>query len=858
MKKPVRKIFIAIPIIAVLLSIGYIVNYYLHRDDGYLYLDDGHSQEKYSTPVQMPANHPDISDVKSEKFPAENAYCLTCHQGIEPSRPLESDMMKQILDKGKVLGDPNGCVICHGGNPKETKNKELAHSGAPKGNALKEFTPVPAALQVNENTCGLCHKDHTYSVRRSMMNTDAGKMKAITWSFGIGTENKNHIYGDHDIDDPDGSEPRFGSDIYKAYMREMAASFPGQYPKELKKIPEVSLEEISKMPEQAAFTYLRNCNACHLSNKGKQDRGHYRGMGCAACHNLYSNEGFYEGGDPSISKDKPGHLMVHSMQGSRKSGIKVNGKQISGIQVSTCAACHSAGRRIGHAYQGLMALGHSDNRGPFDEKGLPQETNAGYVFKYIKSDAHHRIEKDGKKVTGMLCQDCHTTNSMHGNGNIGATTLATIEIECADCHGTPTHYPWELPLGYGDEFGKKLDMNKPRGLANEPMKVTQQFGTVYPKEDGYILSARGNALGNVVRRGDKVILHSDGGNDFEVPVLKTLSLQNKWKNPEKAKTAMVEIPKHMESLECYACHSTWAPQYYGYKYVIDYTKPSIDWLDSAENPKKNGTTPDYNNAHVMQKGAPTYGDYSHVRWENPPLGINGEGRVSPLVGVIQTVNTVIGPDGKTIVYNKVAKTAKGYNAMELAPLNPHTTSLESRECNDCHGNSVASGYGINNGVYDQKPGTARYADVVDSNGDNVSKFTKAQINAIKQLHGDFMQLIDSTGNQLQTIDSHWPLSRPLTEHQRNALARGGTCMACHQDIPNGSIPIKMLGKIAEVANLDFSSEKAHSELLRENNIMISWVKAIGISAIVLIIPIAIIAYIKRKKIIEIIKRIKRR
>ena len=152
------------------------------------------------------------------------------------------------------------------------------------------------------------------------------------------------------------------------------------------------------------------------------------------------------------------------MQGSRKSGIKINGQHLSGVQVSTCASCHSAGRRIGHAYQGLMGLGHGDNRGPFDVKGFPQESNAGYVFKYIKNDAHHRIVKDGKMVTGLLCQDCHTTNAMHGNGNIGSTTLATIEIECADCHGTPTHYPWELPLGYGDEFGKKLDMNKPRGL----------------------------------------------------------------------------------------------------------------------------------------------------------------------------------------------------------------------------------------------------------------------------------------------------------------------------------------------------------------------------------------------------------
>jgi hypothetical protein len=26
---------------------------------------------------------------------------------------------------------------------------------------------------------------------------------------------------------------------------------------------------------------------------------------------------------------------------------------------------------------------------------------------------------------------------MHGNGNIGTTTLAGVEVECADCHETP-------------------------------------------------------------------------------------------------------------------------------------------------------------------------------------------------------------------------------------------------------------------------------------------------------------------------------------------------------------------------------------------------------------------------------------
>lgn len=829
---------------------GVIVNYY------FSYWDEAKAQENTNTASFLPANHPDISKAKNLRFPAEGNYCLKCHQGIEPTRPLDSEMMKQILDKGTGMGDPNGCVVCHGGNPTETVNKDKAHSGVPEGSNLDAFTPVPGALQVNDNTCGLCHTDHTYNVHRSIMNTDAGKMKAIAWSFGIGTENKNHIYADHDIDDPDGSEPRFGSTRYKEYMKEMAVSFPGQFPKELKQIPQTELSKLNSMPEQAAFTYLRNCNACHLSNKGMQDRGHYRGMGCAACHSLYSNEGYYEGGDPSIATSHPGHLLVHAMQGTRKSAINLHGKNISGVQVSTCASCHAAGRRIGHAYQGLMALGHSDNRGPFDKNGLPQKTNGGYVFKYMRNDAHHRIEQDGKTVTGLLCQDCHTTNSMHGNGNIGTTTLATIEIECADCHGTPTHYPWELPIGYGDEFGKKLNMNEARGLADEPLEVTKKFGMIYPEEGGYLLSARGNALGNVVRRGDKVIVHSDAGHDFEAPTLKGLAKTNGWKNEIKAKTAMMAIPKHMEALECYACHSTWAAQYYGYKYVIDYTKKSIDWLESPEQVRPDGTTADYHSQYILQQGAPTYGDYSHVRWENPPLGINGEGRVTPLVGVIQTVSTVIGEDGKVITWNHVAKTKAGYDAMELAPLNPHTTSSESRECADCHGNTVAMGYGIDGGIYDAEPQIARYADAVDENGESVSRFTQAQITAIKGLHGDFMQLLTPDGKQMQTIDSHWPASMPLTASQRDVLSRAGTCLACHQDIPKGSVPMRMLGKIAEVANLSFTSEEAHSELLRENNILISWVKAVGIVCCILLVPILIVCYRKREKFRTIIKRLK--
>lgn len=775
------------------------------------------------------AVHPETGPVaEHDTFPAPGKYCLACHQGVEPPRPFSSGMMRQILARSAALGDPNGCVVCHGGQPKEIWSKYTAHAGVPEGSSLTAFTPVPGALQVNEQTCGTCHADHTYNIRRSNMNTDAGKIKAILWSWGIETENHDHLYGDHATDDPDGLVPRLGSDTYKAYMQEMSTLFPGQYPDHLQKIPAADLSRLDSLPQQAAFTYLRNCNACHLSNKGMQDRGHYRGMGCAACHNVYGNEGFYEGGDASIDKQTPGHVLVHAMQGTRKSPVSVNGKQYSGIQVSTCAACHAAGRRIGHAYQGLMALDHTDNRGPFDAEGHPQQTNAGYVFKYIRDDAHHQVDKDGRTVTGLLCQDCHVTTSMHGNGNIGTTTLATVEIECTDCHGTPTRLPWELPTGYGDEFGRIALNTRPRGLADEPMETTIRFATVYPPQDGYLLSARGNALGNVVKDSNRVIVHSATGLDFEAPLLKQIASEETWSHPVEARTAMVAVPQHIDRLECYACHSTWSPQYYGYTYGIDYRQTSVDWIDSPEIAQPDGTTADYHGRPILQPGAPAFGDYSHIRWENPPLGINGEGRVSPLTGVIQTIATVIGPKGKTILSNQVAQTAQGYNAMELAPLNPHTTSKAARECADCHGNPQAMGYGMDGGSYDATPSLARYADVVTADGEIVSRYTRPQIVALPQLHGDFMQLLDHNDRQMQTVDSHWPDARPLTVAQRDKLARQGTCAACHQDIPDGSLPMKMLGKVAEVTRLSFAPASAHAKLLRENNIGIAWVKIAAI------------------------------
>jgi len=107
---------------------------------------------------------------------SEESGCLACHQGLEPIRQPDSEMMRQIMAMGRGLGDPAGCVVCHGGDATAT-GQEGAHRG---GN----FYADPGSPWINEHTCGPCHLDHTGAQWNSLMMTEAGKIQGTTWAFG--------------------------------------------------------------------------------------------------------------------------------------------------------------------------------------------------------------------------------------------------------------------------------------------------------------------------------------------------------------------------------------------------------------------------------------------------------------------------------------------------------------------------------------------------------------------------------------------------------------------------------------------------------------------------------------------------
>ncbi len=773
-----------------------------------------------------------------DRYPDPGNGCLACHEGIEPIREHDSEMMQAIYKKGKRKGDPNGCVICHNGDATEEQNKAKAHV---------DMIRHPGSMWANDNTCGKCHDEHVYNLHRNLMQTEAGKIQGATWGWGA-LEGYDVRWGNYDLDDPDGPEPNWGTDVYKEYMHKMKKKYPQVFPDSLIELPSTDTSILREHPEQAVFTYLRGeCLRCHVGVQGKQRRGDYRGMGCAACHIPYSDEGLYEGNDPTIPKDVPGHLLVHSIQSSRKAKVTVNDITYSGIPSEQCTSCHNRGKRVGVSFLGMV---ETEFNTPWNADGSDQPKLHGKRYQYVQEDVHHRINsRDGNPKGGLLCQDCHTTISMHGNGNIDGTTLATVETECADCHGTPDKYPWELPIGFQDEYEFEIG-DEPRGVTEELLEVQEDFSTVYEVEDGYLLSARGNPYGNVVRRGNKVIVHSANGLDFEAPALKTLKEENSWRNPEKAVTAMCKIGVHIDKMECYTCHATWAPQCYGCHVQVDFSdnKSTLDWIKAGKAHHANGETAESlgQENEMMIPGKSREGR-TYVRWEDPVLGVNGEGRITPIIPGCQQITTVIGKDGEALVSNKIWRTPpgmenggeEGQRGIDMTPVQPHTISATARECISCHANPKTLGYGVGNGKYMNGYEKDNFMDLQTSDGRNLSRNSKPQIPKIGDLRMDLSQVVTREGKQLQTVGHHWPLSSPLSQHTREKMERVGVCISCHRDVPDGNVFVKATAAAGELLGMIPHTDHEHMKLLNDE---IKWAAMTRILFPVIIIVLLIMGF----------------
>lgn len=490
--------------------------------------------------------------------------------------------------------------------------------------------------------------------------------------------------------------------------------------------------------------------------------------------------------------------------------------------MESCNSCHNRGKRIGVSFQGLMEFPYGS---PYNEKGMKQPKLHTKKYLFISDDLHHQFDsREENPKGGLLCQDCHTSVDIHGDGNIHGTTMGQVEIECSDCHGRPDKYPWELPLGYGDEYGRDLKGDA-RNVAKERLQLSWQYGTRYEAEDGFLLTSRGNPIGNVVRRGDLAIVHSATGNDFQVPVLKNISKENKWKDPS-AGIAMSAVKSHMDKMECYGCHASWVPQCYGCHVKVDYSRDKdgkqtsgIDWVASGNAQKKNGQTAEsvLGSGGIKSMGKP-YETRSYLRWEDPVLGISGEGRVTPLMPGCQVVYTVVNEEGKVIANNVIAESPDEAAqrkqkhiplAIDMAPVQPHTAQRKARTCESCHANLKTAGLGIGGGTFGVKQSMDLVEDLIDAKtGEIIPKKYSVQIPGIPKLTFDWSKIVERDGTQVATVGTHWPMSRAFNKEKLDTVLRAGTCMGCHQNMSEKALweKISTEGKLDPVKHLEMMNK----------------------------------------------------
>lgn len=783
-----------------------------------------------------------------DHFPeAASSGCLACHADIELIREADSEMMQNIMALGPSMGDPAGCVVCHNGDPSETKDKEIAHGG-------EDFYPDPGSPWVNKNTCGKCHADQVRVQWQSLMMTEAGKIQGVCWAFGSLT-GYNHRWANYEVKNPDDPTERLGTDAYRAYMERLTEIEPDVFVDAHEALPDAlgydELDKLNDDPTLAAFTYIRQeCQRCHHAVKGRQKRGDYRGMGCSSCHAPYSNEGFYEGDDKSIPKDETGHMLVHSIQGTREAKVTVHDETYSGIPVETCTTCHDRGKRIGVSFQGLMETPYHS---PYAADGSEQPSLHTKHYIAMEQDIHYQ--------KGMTCQDCHTSTGIHGDGFLAAANLASVAIECSDCHGTPEAFPWELPLGYMDEFDMSSASGAGRGTTMDRLPHTNQ-GTSYEPKDGFLISARGNPYENVVRDGEEIIVHTAAGADIRMKPLKKLIEEKEVS--QRGVVAMKGIAKHLDRMECYSCHSSWTPQCYGCHVKIDYSQKdkcpecnesqeNFDWVAAGRKHQQA--------EHAADRGESGYDTIipgkiteqrSYLRWEEPMLGINGEGRVTPLAPGCQPSVTIIGEDGKPVLLNHIYKTDPGTEgsgdegqlAIDMSPTQPHTTTTAARTCESCHASSKALGLGIGSTrPWDQQ----HTVDLETVSGKILPKRTQPQMEAIDNLAQDWSQIVDADGNQLATVGHHFKLSRAFNKDEIEHISREGTCLACHKNIPEASLAVSLLHHVAEYTGQLPETSSQHDSLVNKIVLSSAWAQVGGVFVLGIVTALLGGRWIRRRR-----------
>lgn len=362
----------------------------------------------------------------------------------------------------------------------------------------------------------------------------------------------------------------------------------------------------------------KNCMQCHLWSPGLAVRGRlghdglYRSSGCAACHVSYAPDGLSFSRDPTIDKFEPGHARKHEFTRAPPT--------------DTCVSCHVGDASIGNGFRGLAQLYPNMPAGP----DVPNTTNALIAEQFFVQDPL-LTPPDLHHAAGMHCIDCHTGRDVMGDGNLYGAMEHAVEIECVSCHGT---------------IDAVSDLT----------------------------SSRGRALTHLRRNGELVIMTSKvTGRAHRVKQVKHVVDPNHADYNAEAARAMTG---DHASLECYACHSGWNTNFFGFHFDRNTQFRQLDLVSG-------NTT----------RGVVSTQERVFATLRQYVLGQNSEGMLAPYMVGFSSMGTVHGEDGEITIDQGLPETAAGLSGMTMIHHQTHTNQPQARSCVECHRSASTWGLG---------------------------------------------------------------------------------------------------------------------------------------------------------------------
>ena len=323
--------------------------------------------------------------------------CLTCHVGIEdisPSHPAEAF----------------GCVVCHGGEP-------LALD-ADRAHATMRGGRNPSDLSVAAASCGQadCHggyadeeRNHVDRVLKSLQATYAGGIAVLRFTFG--------------------AQPSPAAEFGIHAQSDQSKELPPKALAALKELPETIVNHAVD-PK-----FRQNClnGGCHPWSAARQEPYYYRGSGCAACHYPYAENGLYQGGDPTIPADEPGHGAGHRLT--------------TAITYTQCNHCHNRGN---YSLKQMTFLPRDDLPSTPPPPATHEADDARRLSEYYQPLAQFT-----KCEYELDCADCHTAQEVMGDGHLYGSKKDAQYVQCQTCHGTPTTTPRLVTIREDNELAMR-------------------------------------------------------------------------------------------------------------------------------------------------------------------------------------------------------------------------------------------------------------------------------------------------------------------------------------------------------------------------------------------------------------------